>query len=160
MDIGDIRFLYGFDRWATTRILDAAVGVDEATWAAPNVIGERGLGGILVHQLGAQQRWRHFLTGAPGHEPTPEDEPLSDLATLRAAWDREWAGYDGWFNAMDPTWLDQAEGGVSLWQALAQVVNHGTQHRSEAAVLLTSAGHSPGDLDMVDYAGSLTAADP
>ena len=43
MDIDDIRFLYGFDRWATTKVLDAAVGVDEATWSAPNVIGERGL---------------------------------------------------------------------------------------------------------------------
>jgi uncharacterized damage-inducible protein DinB len=72
MDIADIRFLYGFDRWATRKILDAAVGVDHATWSAPNVIGDRGLGGILVHQLGAQQRWRHFLTGAPGKEPTPE----------------------------------------------------------------------------------------
>jgi uncharacterized damage-inducible protein DinB len=160
MDLVDIRFLFGFDRWATTRILDAAAGVDSATWSATHVIDERGLGGILVHHLGASQRWRHFLTGAPGKEPTPEDEPLPVLATLRAAWEREWAGYDVWFDRMDPDWLDQAEGGISLWQALAHVFNHGTQHRSEAAVLLTSAGHSPGDLDMVDYAESLNAVDP
>lgn len=151
MDLPDIRFLFAFDAWATTKILDAAAGIDAATWSATNVVDERGLGGILVHHLGASRRWRHWLTGAPGEAPRPEDESLPDLATLRAAWESEWAGYDAWFDSMDPAWLDQTEEGISLWQALAHVVNHGTQHRSEVAVLLTTAGHSPGDLDMVDY---------
>lgn len=151
MQLDDIRFLFAFDRWATTKVLDAADGVDATTWAARNIVDERGLGGILVHHLGASQRWRHGLTGATGEMPRPEDEPLPDPASLRAAWEREWAGYDAWIERMDPDWLDQTEEGISLWQALAHVVNHGTQHRSEAAVLLTAAGRSPGDLDMVDY---------
>jgi uncharacterized damage-inducible protein DinB len=152
MQIEDIRFLFAFDRWATTKVLDAAVGVDDATWSATSIIDERGLGGILVHHLGASQRWRHALTGAAGEEPRPEDEPLPDLTSLRLAWEGEWARYDAWFDRMDPAWLNETEGGISLWQALAHVVNHGTQHRSEAAVLLTAAGHSPGDLDLIDYA--------
>ncbi len=49
MQLDDIRFLFGFDRWATTKVLDAAVGVDAETWSATNIVGERGLGGILVH---------------------------------------------------------------------------------------------------------------
>ena len=38
-----------------------------------------------------------------------------------------------------------------LWQAMYHLVNHGTQHRSEAAALLTDFGHSPGDIDFVYF---------
>ena len=38
-----------------------------------------------------------------------------------------------------------------LWHYLVHVVNHGTQHRSEAAALLTEYGQSPGDLDFLIF---------
>lgn len=47
-----------------------------------------------------------------------------------------------------------------LWRLIAHVVNHGTQHRSEAAILLTSAGCSPGDLDLVVFLRSRASHDP
>lgn len=37
---------------------------------------------------------------------------------------------------------------LPLGHTMLQVVNHGTQHRSEVALLLTELGHSPGDLDL------------
>ncbi len=43
-----------------------------------------------------------------------------------------------------------------LWHLLVHVVNHGTQSRSEAAVVLTGYGHSPGDLDMLFYFREIT----
>jgi uncharacterized damage-inducible protein DinB len=38
-----------------------------------------------------------------------------------------------------------------LWHTMLHLVNHGTQHRSEAAALLTDFGHSPGDIDFVYF---------
>ena len=38
-----------------------------------------------------------------------------------------------------------------LWHTMLHLVNHGTQHRSEAAALLTDFGQSPGDIDFVYF---------
>jgi uncharacterized damage-inducible protein DinB len=156
MRLSDVRFLFEFDRWATVKLLDAAVGVDARTWSAANAIGQRGLGGILVHALGAHQRWRLWLSGS-SDEPRPETEPLPTVAGLEAAWAIEWSDLDAWLASLDDGALGQVRDGVPYWQMLAHVVNHGTQHRSEAAVLLTAIGHSPGDLDLIDYARALAS---
>ena len=42
---------------------------------------------------------------------------------------------------------------------LVHVVNHGTQHRAEAGVLLTAEGRSPGELDLIYYAEEQAAGD-
>lgn len=38
-----------------------------------------------------------------------------------------------------------------LWQMMAHLVNHGTQHKAEAAAMLTWFGQSPGDIDMIYF---------
>ena len=44
-----------------------------------------------------------------------------------------------------------------LWQQMIHQVNHATQHRSEAAMLLTKLGHSPGWLDLLYFVDLETA---
>jgi uncharacterized damage-inducible protein DinB len=158
MRMSDVRYLFDYDRWATERVLASLDGIDEATWSAPNAIDERGLGAILVHQLGAHGRWRRGLSGG-GERFVPEREPLPAIAELRARWESEWQAFDAWLGRLDDATLDQQEEGIALWQALAHVVNHGTQHRSEAAALLTAAGASPGELDMIFFAEERVASE-
>ena len=160
MRVDDIRFLVGYDRWASARILGVLPGIDADTWSAPNAIGERGLGAILVHQLGAAQRWRHGLSSASGDLPRPERGELPSPEALVELWAAEWAAWETWTGGLDDKALGKTFDGVPLWQLLAHVMNHGTQHRSEAAALLTGFERSPGDLDMLDYAEGLAGPQP
>jgi uncharacterized damage-inducible protein DinB len=156
MNRSDIEFLFAYDRWATKRVLAALEGIPPALWGTEGAIGERGLGAILVHQLGAAQRWRHGIQ-RDGEEPEPEGEPLLSVDELRARWAVEWIAVDAWLPTLDEDYLAYVHRGEAIWQMLAHVANHGTQHRSEAAALLTAAGHSPGDLDMIDFVDELAA---
>ena len=151
MTLADLRFLYAYDRWATRKVLAAAGRLRKRDWPGRTTIDTRNLGEILVHALGAHQRWRHGLSGESGRGPRPEREPMPPVAALVAAWDTEWAELDTWFERVDDAALAREEEDVPYWQMLAHVVNHGTQHRSEAAVLLTAAGKSPKDLDMFSF---------
>ena len=153
MNADDIHFLFGYDRWATRRVLAALDGIPPDLWGTEGAIGERGLGAILAHQLGAAQRWRHAIQ-QDDERPRPEDEHLS-VDDLRTRWDAEWTAVDAWLPMLDDGFLAYVHEGEAIWQMLAHVVNHGTQHRSEAAALMTEAGHSPGDLDMIDYVDEL-----
>ena len=156
MTIDDIRYLFAYDRWATARVLVVLDGLAATTWSTDHVVDERGLGGILVHHLGATQRWRHGLL-EDGLNARPEKEPLPTPDELRAAWAAEWPAIEDWLAGVDDAWIARRDEGVAFWQMLAHVVNHGTQHRSEAAVLLTQAGRSPGELDMIFFAEELAA---
>ena len=153
MHANEIRALYAYDRWATRRVLAALDGLDPAVWTRSSVIGERGLGGVLVHHLGASQRWRiSFQTQGDGEGPEPEREPLPTIDELRQRWEAEWAEEDAWLPTVTDGFLGYEFEGVPVWQMLVHVVNHGTQHRAEAAALLTAEGHSPGELDLINFA--------
>ena len=150
MTPAEIQFLFAYDRWGSRRLLNAATGLDPAIWARPEAIGERGVGGILVHALGAHGRWRNGWEGREDR-PRPELEPLLSPADLRQRWESEWDALDGYLAGLTEAVLNAPWDGVPLWQTMAHVVNHGTQHRSEAAAILTGAGRSPGDLDLIDF---------
>ena len=147
-----MRSLFAYDRWATRQVLAHLDGVDDALWGATGVVAQRGLGSILVHMLGAHQRWRIAISQeGEGERPAPEDEPLPAAASLVDRWEAELAAMDEFLPNLSDGMLAYVHEGIAVWQMLAHLVNHGTQHRSEAALLLTQAGRSPGELDLIVY---------
>ena len=160
MQADEIRFLFAYDRWATCRVLAVLDGLDPAVWSRADDVGDRGLGSILVHHLGTSQRWRiGFETQGTDEGPEPELEPLPTIDELRERWQAEWAAVDAWLPTLTDGFVQYVHDGVPVWQMLVHVVNHGTQHRAEAAALLTGEGRSPGELDLINYAEEQTGVD-
>lgn len=156
MDPADVRYLFAYDRWATEKVLDQLGGVAPELWGREGVVGDRGLGTILVHMLGAHQRWRLAFEGSQ-ESPSPEEEPLPSSDDLVARWRSELEATDAFLTEVTPGFLAHVEDGVTAAVMLQHLANHGTQHRSEAALLLTQAGRSPGELDLIFYAEDIAA---
>ena len=133
MEADETRFLFAYDRWATLRVLAVLDGLDPGVWSRSQDVGDRGLGGILVHHLGTSQRWRIGLeTQGDDEGPEPELEPLPTIDELRERWRAEWAAVDAWLPTLTDGFIQYVHEGVPVWQMLVHVVNHGTQRREQS----------------------------
>jgi uncharacterized damage-inducible protein DinB len=156
--IEGIRTLYAYSAWANARILETAGQLTPEQFTA-DADGCGSIRDTLVHTASAQWLWLERWRGAA---PTELWDPaeFSDVATLRTRWQEveeatsdyiaslrepDLARVVSYVNFQGETWA------YPLWQQLLHQVNHATQHRSEAALLLTRFGYSPGWLDLLVY---------
>jgi uncharacterized damage-inducible protein DinB len=161
--IDHIRALYTYNAWANGRILDTAALLGRDAFPVQHP-GAGSLQEILVHTAWAQWIWlRRWQGESPGERWDAVEFP--DLPALRSRWADVEVETARYLAELDAAELDQDISYVNfagqtwrypLWQMLLHQVNHATQHRSEAALLLTRAGHSPGDLDFLRYFDSLS----
>ena len=159
MNKQDILTLYRYNQWSTARILNCAAKVTQEQFLAPASFPHGGLRSTLVHALFAEWIWRNRWEGtSPTIRLKPEDFP--DLEALRARWLEEEGKLMAFVDGLTDEKLNSKISYKStkgepfervLWQMMAHVVNHGTQHKTEAAAMLTEFGHSPGDIDMIYY---------
>jgi uncharacterized damage-inducible protein DinB len=156
----EILDLYHYNYWANGRIIQAAAALSEGRFTAPAGVSFGSLHGTLVHIYGAEWLWRVRCQEGSSPSAMPTQESLPSLKALGERWLEEEHAMLAFLMGLQDEDLQRMVSytntrGVRyqnpLWQPLVHVVNHGTQFRSEAAVMLTQAGHSPGDLDFIAF---------
>lgn len=149
--------LYQYNARANARILDTATLVSAEQLLVRCGASGESLRDTLVHTMSGQwiflERWR-------GRSPRAmlEAANFSDVPSIRRTWDgieRETHAFVAelsdaqlvrnveYTNTNGEVWT------YPLWQQMIHQVNHATQHRSEAAFMLTQLGRSPGWLDFL-----------
>lgn len=155
----DILLLYKYNQWANAKILAAAAQVTQGQFLAPTSFPHGSLRGTLVHALFAEWIWRKRWEGTSPTERFRADS-FPTFASLCTRWQDEERALMAFVEGVSDTRLNSIFHYTNtsgqpftmvLWQSMAHVVNHGTQHRSEAAAILTDLDHSPGDLDMIVF---------
>jgi len=163
MNKQDILVLYKYNQWANANILNAADNLTPEQFLAPGSFPHGGLRGTLVHALSAEWVWRTRWEGSsPSSLLKPVDFP--DFPSLRGRWAEEELRLMNFVNGIDEERINNTSDYTNtsgkpftkvLWHAMVHLVNHGTQHRAEAAAILTDFGHSPGDIDLIIFVSEL-----
>ncbi|MEO8397513.1 MAG: DinB family protein [Chloroflexota bacterium] len=163
MNLSDIQLMYEYNNWANHVILAKSAEVTPEQFVAPTTHSFGSLRGTIVHTLDAEWSWRVRLQANEDvEELKPEDFPT--IESVRQRWQEEeaaWGAYLGGLSDADmPRIISYAiPGGTRervLWHCLYHVVNHGMQHRSEAAHMLTQYEQSPGGLDFTLFLNTRT----
>ena len=168
MKIDEIKLLNGYNDWADARILAACARVSPEQYAAPNSYGRGGLRTTMVHIL--DNLWQQRITLQGYYQEPLADEAAYDatelhedafptLAVLRERWVIEQQEMRAYLDTLAEETLNGTiryviPGAMRervVWHILLDVIIHATQHRSEAAALLTSYGQSPGDFDFLPF---------
>jgi len=150
--------LFDYNYWANRQILDKAAEISEEQFTAPSDVTWRGIRGTLVHTLDVERSWRGRLRGEPKESwdvELPQDDHPNAQA-LAERWDRDEAEMRSWLDGVDEAALDATVdlGGndrFPLSYFLLHVITHSAHQRRDAVILLTNAGHTPPEIEFLNY---------
>jgi uncharacterized damage-inducible protein DinB len=145
--------------WATLQLIDACAGLtpDQLASEVPGTFGS--ILATLRHLVGADVSYLFVLSGGGVKEI---DEDALDVVGLRAAMVPNGAGWSALLaKDLDPDEVvvrhrdDGSESHAPRGLRLAQVLHHGSDHRSQICTALTNLGIEPPGIDVWDFANTL-----
>jgi len=156
-----ISTLYEYGIWANHRLLAQAANLSQARLTERLTKGADPILPTFGHLVSADIRWlARWRQEAP---PALSAVDFPTLDVVRRRWGELWVARRAYIDGLDEGQLREAivwpgaqdATRIPRWQAMVHCANHGTQHRSELAAMLTEFGHSPGDLDLILYCREL-----
>jgi len=161
MRISEALTLFDYLYWTRDAVLRSAAKLSPEAFTATDTVTTRDLRATLVHELDVQWSWRERLRGADwaewGEDAELRGEDYLTVEAVAAHWDRDETDMRAWLGSLTDADLDappvRDEDAQPLWHYVMHLVSHGIQQFSEVAVLLTRAGHSPGDIGFLEFAG-------
>ena len=155
----DFSSLFGYDRWANGRVLDACRKLTVEQYNTEPVPGWSSVRSTVTHVAIVTDGWLRGLGGEHVTEfPTEADLPtVEDAARLL---DRAYANVEAALPTLTPEQLSAPRtfrGGdrsatLPPWVVLRHLVNHGTYHRGQIASKLRRLGVEPPATDLVFWA--------
>lgn len=160
MNADDMRFLFQYNYemhqrvWACIDHLSDELFVEETDYSLRSVRNQ------MVHVMSVDERWLARVRG----EPLPPRLVAADFPTrtaVRSYWDAVEGRMRAYISTVDDAALqvmcqyDMPQRGgrkaTLVWQILAHVVNHGTDHRAQVLALLHHFGAPTLEQDLMLY---------
>ena len=157
--LDQIRALYEYNEWANGHVLNAASGLTDEELGRKLGASFGSVQGNLWHMVWAQGVWLARWTGSETSE-MQRPGPGEVLGPIREAYQASHDGLRGFVSSLADgdlsgvvSYVDTKGNGQErpLWQVMLHMVNHGTHHRAETALLLTSLGKAPRQLDYIFF---------
>ncbi|MBN4064659.1 DinB family protein [Dehalococcoides mccartyi] len=163
MFLDAIERLYEYQREVNTHLLEVAKRVSDDDLTSVIVEGQPSIRDTLFHMIDVIEVhfmwWNYNTDQIVPDDPDRQLDDYPDIESLSIYWE----SVDHYLaKCVDSLTSDEqlnrtyqrsfADGSTStriLWEMMLHVINHGTQHRSEVAMMLTKLGHSPGDMEIL-----------
>ena len=154
--------LFRHNRWANLLILEACRDLipDQLAASVAGTYGE--LGPTLAHLAAAEAGYVWRFDQSAQRLDWDDGDPVPPMATLAEILDQTGSRFiELSTNIADDLIVSYSiEGEQRRWPAwviLGQVIDHGREHRSHAATILTQLGIEPPDIDMWSYGMAVDA---
>jgi len=154
----NLQELFRHNAWANRRLLEACRALDPDQFAA-NCVGTYGpIDQTLAHLVSAEDGYVARLTGQPRRFRWSADSPtVPPIEELLPSSERSGAALVELAGTVGETAVLDVGGGpypprrLPAWVVLDQAIDHGREHRTHVATILTQLGITPPDMDLWEF---------